>query len=179
MSPTLPAFQTNTPLHPSFETDIRDTHLIYDYDAANPETGEPEKWRYEMWFFSENRIVYAIHGGPMAGRINYQTCTYQCIRPGELWQCNWLEETGTICSLVYDIKERKVSTLLGFSKGHWECPEEAHGDKRDAETFERWRGLAKMGNQAERFMLTEQAKILEVFKGKGELVPIEEDAVTL
>ena len=42
MSPTLPAFQTNTPLHPSFETDIRDTHLIYDYDAANPETGEPE-----------------------------------------------------------------------------------------------------------------------------------------
>ena len=36
-----------------------------------------------------------------------------------------------------------------------------------------------MGNQAERFMLTEQAKILEEFKGKGELVPIEEDAVTL
>ena len=63
MSPPLPAFQTNTPLHPSFNTDILDTHLIYDYDAANPQTGEPEKWRYEMWFFSENRIVYAIHGG--------------------------------------------------------------------------------------------------------------------
>jgi hypothetical protein len=25
-----------------------DLHLIYDYDAHNPETGEPEKWRYEM-----------------------------------------------------------------------------------------------------------------------------------
>lgn len=43
------------------------------------------------WFFSPTRIVYAIHGGPMAGRINYQTASYQCIRPGELWQCNWLE----------------------------------------------------------------------------------------
>jgi len=43
------------------------------------------------WFFSATRIVYAIHGGPMAGRINYQTASYQCIRPGKLWQCNWLE----------------------------------------------------------------------------------------
>jgi phenolic acid decarboxylase len=176
--PSIPGFQTNTPLHPSFDEDIRDTHLIYDYDAEDAD-GNPEKWRYEMWFFSENRIVYAIHGGPMAGRINYQTCTYQCIRPGELWQCNWLEETGTICSLVYDITQGKISTLLGFSKGHWECPEEAHGDKRDPETFERWRGLAKMGNQADRFMLTEQATLLETFKGKGNLEPIEKDAVTL
>jgi hypothetical protein len=36
-----------------------------------------------------------------------------------------------------------------------------------------------VGNQADRFMLSEQAKILEVFKGKGDLEPIEEDAVTL
>jgi len=28
-------------------------------------------------FFSMNRIVYAIHGGPMAGRVNYQEATYQ------------------------------------------------------------------------------------------------------
>jgi phenolic acid decarboxylase len=116
------SFQTNTPLHPSFDTDIKDTHLIYDYNAANPETGKPEKWRYEMWFFSHNRIVYAIHGGPMAGRLNYQTCSYQCVRPGEIWQCNWLEETGTICSLVYDIKNQTITTLLGFSKGHWDNP---------------------------------------------------------
>jgi phenolic acid decarboxylase len=73
-----------------FDKDVRDVHLIYDY-AAQDAAGNPEKWRYEMWFFSEKRIVYAIHGGPMAGRINYQTATYQCVRPGEIWQCNWLE----------------------------------------------------------------------------------------
>ncbi|KAF1353212.1 Calycin-like protein [Delphinella strobiligena] len=178
MSPSLPAYLTNTPLDPSFDKDIRDTHLIYDYDASNPETGEPEKWRYEMWFFSEKRIVYAIHGGPMAGRINYQTCSYQCIRPGELWQCNWLEETGTICSLVYDIKLRKITTLLGFSQGHWENAEAAHGDKRNPEDFARWRKLADIGNQQARFMLSEQANLVEIYKGKGNLVPIEPDAQT-
>lgn len=116
------SFKTSTPLHPSFDQDVRDTHLVYDYDASNPQTGEPEKWRYEMWFASEDRCVYAIHGGPMAGRYNYQRCTFQCIRPGELWQCNWLEETGTICSLVWDLKNSTITTLLGFSKGHWEHP---------------------------------------------------------
>jgi hypothetical protein len=25
-------------------------------------------WRYEFWLKSKDRIVYAIHGGPMAGR---------------------------------------------------------------------------------------------------------------
>lgn len=114
------------PSDASFEKDLKDLHLIYDYDAQDA-NGNPEKWRYEMWFYSKTRIVYAIHGGPMAGRLNYQTATYQCIRPGELWQCNWLEETGTICSLVYDMKYGTITTLLGFSKGHWEKPEEAHG----------------------------------------------------
>lgn len=114
-------FQSHTSLDPTFDRDMRDLHLIYDYDAAAAD-GTPEKWRYEMWFYSENRIVYAIHGGPMAGRNNYQTCMYQCIRPGELWQCNWLEETGTICSMVYDLKNQRISTLIGFSKGHWNYP---------------------------------------------------------
>ncbi|KAF1738147.1 hypothetical protein CRV24_000069 [Beauveria bassiana] len=173
----LPQFHSNTALHPSFDQDIRNLHLIYDYDAQD-EHGNPEKWRYEMWFFSDARIVYAIHGGPMAGRINYQTATYQCIRPGELWQCNWLEETGTICSLVYDIKEQKITTLLGFSQGHWENAEAAHGDKRNAEDLERWRGLARIGTQTDRFMLSEQATILEAFKGPGDLQPIDPDAPT-
>lgn len=53
----------------------------------------------------------------MKGRLNFQTATYQCIRPGELWQCNWLEETGTIVSLVYDIPMKRITTMLGFSKG--------------------------------------------------------------
>ncbi|ORX95067.1 hypothetical protein BCR34DRAFT_579536 [Clohesyomyces aquaticus] len=69
--------------------------------------------------------------------------------------------------------------MLAFSKGHWENPEEAHGDKRVKEDFQRWRRLAAIGGQAERYMLSEQAKIVENFKGKGKLEPIEEDAVTL
>ena len=178
MSTNLPSFHTSTPLHSSFSTDILDTHLLYDYNATNPSTGANEKWRYEMWFFSNDRIVYAIHGGPMAGRINYQTCSYLCIRPGELWQCNWLEETGTICSLVYDIKEKCITTLLGFSKGHWDHAEAAHGDKRNQEDFERWRSLAKIGTQTERYMLSEQADILKAFKGPGDLKPIEEEDAT-
>lgn len=162
----------------TFNADLKDLHLIYDYDAQDAQ-GNPEKWRYEMWFFSQNRIVYAIHGGPMAGRLNYQTATYQCIRPGELWQCNWLEETGTICSLVYDIKNDTITTLLGFSKGHWEEAEKAHGEKRNAADLERWRGLAKIGSQVERKLLSEQAVICEKFHGKGDLNPIEESWPTL
>ncbi|EIM86466.1 phenol acid carboxylase [Stereum hirsutum FP-91666 SS1] len=161
-----------------FDKDIRDVHLLYDYDVMG-EGGNPEKWRYEMWFFSEKRIVYSIHGGPMAGRLNYQTCEFQCIRPGELWQCNWLEETGTIVSLVYDIPRKRITTMIGFSKGHWEHAKEAHGDKRNPADFERWRALAKIGTQTDRHILCEQADILEVFKGKGDLVPIEPDAETL
>ncbi|KAM0345085.1 hypothetical protein ACHAPU_006971 [Fusarium lateritium] len=173
----LPRFQTNTPLDSTFDKDILDTHLVYDYDAKDAD-GNPEKWRYEIWFFSKDRVVYAIHGGPMAGRINYQTAAYQCIRPGELWQVNWLEETGTVVSLVYDIPNKTVNTLLSFSAGHWENAEEAHGDKRDPEKFNKWRDLAKIGKQTDRFMLTEQAKILEVFKGKGDLVPIAQEDPT-
>jgi hypothetical protein len=38
--------------------------------------------------------------------------------------------------------------------------------------------LAREGGQQERFMLSEQASIVERFKGKGNLKPIAEDAVT-
>jgi hypothetical protein len=31
-----------------FDKDIRDVHLIYDYDAQDA-NGNPEKWRYEMY----------------------------------------------------------------------------------------------------------------------------------
>ncbi|KAI0808147.1 phenol acid carboxylase [Fomes fomentarius] len=159
-------------LREQWKKDIKDVHLIYEYDAHD-EQGNPEKWRYETWFFAEDRVVYKIHGGPMAGRSNYQTCSFQCIRPGELWQCNWLEETGTIVSIVYDIPNKKLSTLIGFSKGHWECAKDAHGDKRNPQDFARWRGLAKLGIQTDRKMLNEQADILEVLHGKGVLEPIE------
>ena len=172
--PVLPSLKDST-----FNADIRDRHLIYDY-AAQDSAGNPEKWRYEMWFYNEDRIVYAIHGGPMAGRKNFQSATYQCIRPGELWQCNWLEETGTMCSLVYDIPNKKITTMLGFSRGHWDRNEEAKGDKRNAKDFERWRGLAKVGeSQADRVLLSEQADILEDFRGKGDLEEIEMSWPTL
>ena len=165
----LPDFLTNTPLHPSFDQDIKDTHLIYDYNAQD-QNGNPETWRYELWCFSDDRVVYAIHGGPMAGRINYQRATYQCIRPGELWQINWLEETGTVVSAVYDITNRRVTTLISFSEGHWKHAEMAHGDKRQKEDLERWRKLADVGNQVSRFMLSEQADIVEVFKASSTLL---------
>lgn len=158
-----------------FDDDIRNRHLIYDYNVPGSETdsGKDEKWRYEMWFHSQDRIVYAIHGGPMAGRYNFQTASYQCIRPGELWQCNWLEETGTVCSLVYDIPNKRITTLLAFSKGHWTQPAEAHGDKRNAQDLEKWRALAKIGSQTDRHLLAEQADIVEDFRGAGDLKDID------
>lgn len=115
----------------------------------------------------------------MAGRSNYQKADYQMIRSGELWQCNWLEETGTICSLVYDIPRKRITTLLGFSKGHWENAEAAHGNKRNADDLERWRGLAKIGAQTDRHLLHDQANILESFHGPGTLEDIKMDWPTL
>ncbi|KAL2844764.1 Calycin-like protein [Aspergillus pseudoustus] len=165
----------------AFKSDLEDRHLIYDYavQPCSSNNGREEKWRYEMWFYSASRIVYAIHGGPMAGRKNFQAATYQCIRPGELWQVNWLEETGTICSLVYDLPRGKITTLLGFSRGHWERSEEARGDKRNPGDLERWRGLARIGDQRERVLLSEQADIVEDFWGSGELEGIEEEWETM
>lgn len=76
-------------------------------------------------------------------------------------------------SLVYDIPNRKIATLLGFSKGHWEQAEEAHGDKRNPEDFGRWRGLAKVGVQTDRHLLSEQADVLQVIRGRGDLEEID------
>lgn len=162
----------------SFDTDLRDRHLIYEY-AARDTHGNPETWRYEMWFYNEDRIIYAIHSGPMAGRKNFQTATYQCIRPGEIWQCNWLEETGTIISMVIDIAGGKVTTLAAFSKGHWENRLDALGDKRKKEDFARWRKLAEIGSQIDRKVLSEQATIVESFRGGGDLEGIRMDWPTM
>jgi Phenolic acid decarboxylase len=171
--PVLPSLEGST-----FESDLLDRHLVYDYQAHDAE-GNPEKWRYEFWVQNPDRMVYAIHGGPMAGRKNFQSTTWQCIRPNEIWQCNWLEETGTIVSLVYDIPSRKITTLLGFSKGHWENNKEAHGDKRNPEDLARWRKLAKIGIQTDRHLLSEQAIILEDFWGAADLLPVSMDMPTL
>ena len=78
-------------------------------------------------------------------------------------------------SAVYDIKEQKMTTMIAFSEGHWHEAEKAHGDKRNKQDLERWRGLAGIGKQTSRFMLSEQASIVEAFKGKGKLEPISQD----
>ena len=101
------------------------------------------------------------------------------IRAGELWQCNWLEETGTICSLVYDIPNGKITTLLGFSAGHWNHAEAAHGDKRNPEDMKRWQKLAEEGKQTDRHLLHDQAIIAEKYRGSGDLEPIEESWPTI
>lgn len=162
----------------SFEQDLRDRHLIYEYNVSDSQ-GNPEKWRYETWFFNEHRVVYAIHGGPMPDRKSFQTANYQCIRPGEFWQCNWLEETGTDVSMVFDIPRNQITTLIVFSKGHWDHNEAALGDKRNQEDLERWRSLAQIGTQVDRKILCEQATLLESFRGSGDLEGIEMDWATL
>lgn len=47
--------------------------------------------------------------------------------------------------------------MMGFSKGHWENAEAAHGDTRNAKDLARWRGLAKVGFQTDRKLISEQA----------------------
>lgn len=58
-----------------------------------------------------------------------------------------IEKTDTICSLAYDIPNKKIFTLLAFSQGHWELAEQAHGDKRKAQDLEGW-GWGGLGSRA-------------------------------
>lgn len=75
---------------------------------------------------------------------------------------------------------KKITTMLGFSRGHWDHAEAAHGDKRNPADFARWRELSKIGkDQRDRHMLSEQADILEVFHGSGNLEPIDESWETI
>lgn len=39
-----------------FAKDLKDLHLVYDYNAQDAQ-GNPEKWRYEIWFFSEVSLL--------------------------------------------------------------------------------------------------------------------------
>lgn len=88
-----------------------------------------------------------------------------------------MEETGTIVSMVLDIENKRISTYMAFSKGHWEHEELAPGDKR--EMFERWRELSKIGITTNRYLITEQANIDNIFEGRGDLPDISLDLPTL
>ncbi|GAA5827285.1 hypothetical protein JCM11251_001205 [Rhodosporidiobolus azoricus] len=156
------------PVPPHFE-ELLNKHLEYTYDNG---------WKYEFWVKNHLRIVYSIHGGPMNGRSNYQTAYYQRIRPN-LWQISWLEETGTTVTLALDIENKRVTTAMFFSYGHWEFPEKAHGYKR--EKLDEWRELARVegGEPRKRHALPEQATIDKIYEGKGNLEDIEMEWPTL
>ncbi|KAK4687536.1 hypothetical protein P7C73_g2578, partial [Tremellales sp. Uapishka_1] len=154
-------------------SDIVDKHLTYTYDNG---------WKYEFWLKSEKRIVYSIHGGPMNGRLNYQTCAVQEVRTSEIFQVSLvltLAETGTVVSIIVDLPKKRITTYMAFSKGHWDFPEKAHGDKRNADDFARWRTLADVGKNTDRHILPEQATIDTISEGKGDLEDIDDDAPTI
>lgn len=156
------------PVPPEFNDEMLNKRFEYTYNNG---------WTYKFWVPSEERIVYSIHGGPMAGRYNYQTTYYQRIRKN-LWQVNFLEETGTVVSIVVDVDERKITTFIAFSKGHWEQSEASHGNKRNPDDLKRWRGLLKLGIQTSRFLVPEQATIDLIAEGPGELEPIDLEVST-
>ncbi|SGY37645.1 BQ5605_C003g01850 [Microbotryum silenes-dioicae] len=162
---------------------------------------------YEFWVPNHERIIYAIHGGPMAGRLNYQTASvgalrwtmkqsysdaypsyypssyYQRIRK-DMWQVSWVEETGTTVTICLDFSICHIVVILlieialSFRSSHWDYPEKAHGYKR--EKLDQWRELSKIGNQTtDRHILPEQATINKIYKGKGSLQEIEMEWPTL
>lgn len=150
-----------------FEEEILNKNFVYTYDNG---------WDYQFYVPNSERVIYKISGGPMAGRSNFQTAFYQRVSKN-IWQVNWLEETGTIVSLVLDINNKKITTLISFSQGHWENPEIAHGEK--TKNLDQWRELAKIGNNTNRYMLTEQASIHTIFEGRGDLPELDMEHPTL
>lgn len=62
----MPVLPASSSTQAAFEKDIKNRHLIYDYDVPGSQTssGKEEKWRYEMWFHSEDRIVYKMSVPP-------------------------------------------------------------------------------------------------------------------
>jgi phenolic acid decarboxylase len=73
-------------------SDIVDKNLVYTYDDGR---------KYQFWLKSPTRIVYRILAGLMGGKYNYQTCTVQEIRPGEIFQISFLEGQSTLSLYVH------------------------------------------------------------------------------
>ncbi|KAF9568574.1 hypothetical protein EC968_002912 [Mortierella alpina] len=90
-----------------------------------------------------------------------------------------LSETGSVFSIVYDIPNKRLTGLLGLSKGHATQPELARGDKRNPEDLARWWKLSEIGKQTERTMISEQVDVVESFIGSGNLDDIDLNACTL
>lgn len=52
--------RTESLTFPQFDKDIRDVHLIYEYDAKDAE-GNPEKWKYEMYVLEQATSIQVVH----------------------------------------------------------------------------------------------------------------------
>jgi hypothetical protein len=77
---------------------------------------------------------------------------------------------------VVNLPAKTVNGFIAFSAGHWTRNTEAHGDKRNLEDLERWRELSKVGNSTtDRHPKPVKAKILKIFDGPGDLLPVSED----
>ncbi|KAK4698623.1 hypothetical protein P7C70_g7651, partial [Phenoliferia sp. Uapishka_3] len=140
------------------------------------------RWKYEFWVKNHERIVYAIHGGPMAGRKNYQTAYYQRIREN-LWQVSWIEETGTTVTITLD-RKYSSSPVLDFAE--WRSPTvTGHSPRRLTDTSVRsWMsGESCLSWETPRRIVTlyqsAQATLDKVYQGKGELADIEMDWPTV
>ncbi|KPV78088.1 uncharacterized protein RHOBADRAFT_65856 [Rhodotorula graminis WP1] len=169
-NPPTSAHDESSPAPPHFEEELLDKHFEYTYSSG---------WTYQFWVKNHQRIVYGISGGPMSGRNNFQTAHYQRVRPN-LWQISWLEETNTVVSMVLDIDEKRITTFMSFSHGHWARNDEAKGYKRDEGKLDKWRELSVDTPQAwERTQIPEQAHIDKIYNGRGDLEDIDMSWPTL
>ncbi|GAA5858764.1 hypothetical protein JCM8547_004977 [Rhodosporidiobolus lusitaniae] len=142
--------------------EIENKHLLYTYENG---------WQYEAWIHSHTRIVYAIHAGPLDGRVNYQSAYYLRVRPN-VWQISWTEETGSVVTVCYDLEEKRVSSFIALSYGHFNEPEKAKGWKR--EKMDEWRELSKIDpSPSGRELLSQVAKVEEISEGRGKLPDID------
>jgi hypothetical protein len=117
-----------------FEQDLRDVHIVYDYNVRDASSGASEKWRYEFWFFGPrgvqdprradgwplelSGVLVPVH--PVRRALAVQLAG-GCVEPGYMGASRpgltSHTETGTVVSLVYDITRKQITTILAFSKG--------------------------------------------------------------
>ncbi|GAA6043255.1 hypothetical protein JCM8097_008489 [Rhodosporidiobolus ruineniae] len=160
---------------PEHFDEIANKHCRYTY--GNGWAGRETERTYEFWVKNHERIVYQIHSGPLAGRVNFQTAYYQRLRPHQ-WQISWVEETASQVTLCVDFDEKTVTSFIALSWGHFHHAHEATGWKR--EKMDEWRKLGKIKPEPEnRVLLPEKATIHEISEGRGDLPDIEMEWPTL
>lgn len=171
------SFRSNSVCSPPHSSTVN-KHFYYTYSNG---------WVYEAWFKSHDRVVYAIHSGqdvvcPLDGRKNFQTIYPQRIRKN-LWQVSWvrprlpaltgsppfltflrseqMEETASQVTICIDIDEKRITSFIALSYGHFHQADKAKGWKR--EQMEQWKELAKIHPEPEaRVLMPEHAEIQKV-----------------